>query len=75
MRSIKRRFENVSRKNPYWSSYICFAEGIKGQNFNKKIIYFWFNKLIDKTDYSKTDKRVLVEQLWLISNQPEESMN
>ncbi len=38
MKSLKRRFDNISNKNQYWSSYVCFAEAIKGQNFNKETL-------------------------------------
>lgn len=68
MRSIKRRFENVLKRNPHWSSYICFAEGISGQNFSQQMIHRWFYKLVDNNDYSKSDKRALLEQLGVLTN-------
>jgi hypothetical protein len=63
MRSIERRFNKISKRNNTWSSFICFAEAIKGRNFSKQMIHRWFNKLVDKSDYDKKDKRVELNQL------------
>lgn len=68
MRSIKNRFKNIAEQNPYWSSYICFAETVRGQGFNKKTLYKWFDRLVEKGDYSKTDKVKLLQQLYKLSN-------
>ena len=68
MKSIQRRFDDISSKNPHWSSYICFAEAIKRQKFNKESIQIWFNKLVDKNDYDKKDKKTLLDQLCILSN-------
>ena len=63
MRSIERRYRNIEQKNPMWSTYICFAEAIKGQNFCHKRISEWFNKLVDKEDYAKSEKRAILQFL------------
>jgi len=68
MKSLKRRFDNISNKNTYWSSYICFAESIKRQNFNKETLQIWFNKLVDKDDYARSDKKVILEHLYALSS-------
>ena len=68
MKSLERRFNNISTKNPYLSSYLCFVVAVRDQNFSKKIIAFWFNKLVEKDDYSKQDKKELIGQLNLLSN-------
>ena len=72
MRSIERRFKNIQKKNPYWGSYICFIEVIKNQNFNKKTICNWFNKLVDKDDYYKEDKKMLIAHLLSASKSTED---
>lgn len=72
MKSIQRRFNKASKEYPCLSSYMCFTEAIKGQKFSKKIISFWFNKLVEKDDCSKKDKKELLKHLYLISNRPEE---
>ena len=57
MRSIERRFKNIEKRNPELSSFICFCKTIKGQKFSTNIIHRWFNKLVDKNDYSHKEKR------------------
>lgn len=68
MKSLERRFNNVAEKNPNWSSHTCFAEAVKGQSFTKQVISRWFNKLIEKDDYAKKDKRAVLGFLVGLSN-------
>lgn len=63
MRSIERRFGNIAKKNPIWSSYICFAEAIKGQGFCYTRIKKWFGKLVNKDDYAKNEKGAILRFL------------
>jgi hypothetical protein len=72
MRSVERKFNKINKKNPYWSSWNCFVNAIKGQDFNKRIILKWFNKLIDKNDYAKNEKKELIKHLLKVSSTPEE---
>jgi len=74
MKSIKRRFNNIQEKNPYWSSMTCFNEAIKEQGFSKKNIYYWFPKLVDKKDYSKSDKKEILSFLLKLSKRAEEGI-
>ncbi len=67
MKSIERRFNNILEKNPYWSSYICFAETIRERGFSSQTISRWFNKLVDKNDYDKKEKKGIVMHLVQIS--------
>jgi len=64
MRSVKRRFNNIIEKKPNWSSYLCFIETIKKQNFSSKIVKYYFNRLIDKNDYSPNEKREILKFLY-----------
>jgi len=63
MRSIERRFNNIAKKNPCWSSYIYFTETIKKRQFSKQTIRRWFYKLIDKNDYSRSDRKAILIHL------------
>ena len=63
MKSLERQFNNMAEKNPFWSSYICFAEAIKGQSFSKQTIHRWFYKLVDKNDYSQSEKKAILSCL------------
>ena len=69
MKSVESRFNEVSDRYPYWSSYICFFEAIKNQKFSKKIIRKWFYKLVDEDDYFKEDGNTgLIGYLYAASN-------
>ena len=74
MKSLQKRFNNATKRNPFHSSYQCFWLAIVNQKFSKKIILFWFNRLVEKDDYSKKVKNELISQLVLISNPSEEGM-
>lgn len=63
MKSLERKFNNIIKKNPYWSSYVCFSAAIKNQNFSEQTIRRWFNKLVDKDDYEKKDKGTILRSM------------
>ena len=71
MKSIKRNFERIVEENPYWSTYICFAETANGKGFSKQTISRWFNKLVDKDDYEDPDginiKKAVLRHLYNLS--------
>lgn len=73
MKSIERRFNRISKKYTGWSSYLCFVEAITGQYFRRRTIQYWFNKLVDKNDYSKGDKQQIINFFEHLSNEREES--
>ena len=68
MKSLERRFRNILNKNPFWSSYICFAVAVTKQKFTKATISHWFNRLVDKNDYSKKEKKGILKHLCNLSN-------
>lgn len=72
MKSIG-RFNNIAQGNPYWSSYICFAEAVRGQNFSRQILHRRFNKLVDKNDYSKKEKRAILNHLEILTKHAEDN--
>ena len=63
MRSLERRSNNIAKKNPSWSSYICFAEAIKRQSFSKQTTHRWFQKLVDRNDYARSEKKEILAYL------------
>lgn len=75
MKSLERRFNNITEKNPFWSSYICFAEAIVYQRFSRSIIHRWFQKLVDKDDYARNEKRAILEHLENLTNLPRKAEN
>ncbi|MFA6096849.1 MAG: hypothetical protein WC788_04445 [Candidatus Paceibacterota bacterium] len=74
MKSLERRFKNISDKKPLWSSYICFAEAVKKQRLNKQTIHRWFNKLVEKDDYARNEKKGILKHLCNLSNAPEDDI-
>jgi hypothetical protein len=61
-------FNEIQRLNPYWSSWICFTEVIwKRNNLSKRIINRYFDKLVEKDDYAKKDRKSLLSQLYALS--------
>ena len=68
MKSIERRFSNISEKNPKWSSHTCFAEAVEEQGFSKQAISRWFNKLVEKDDYAREDKKAVLGFLISLAN-------
>ncbi len=71
MRSLKRVFEKLKMENPNWSDYTCFSYAISGKGFSKKIISRYFNKLVDKGDYSRGEKKDVLERLFWLSQRTE----
>lgn len=57
MKSIQSNFKTVQKKNPLWSSYICFIETIKGRGYEMRSMREAFNKLVDKNDYVECEKK------------------
>ncbi len=72
MKSIERRFQLVLTKKPGLSSYLCFAQAVMDQKFSHKAIQIWFERLVDKQDYSREDRVQLVRQLHTLSNPSED---
>ncbi len=67
MRSLKRIFEKIKRENPYWSDYTYFSRAVFRKGFSKKTISKYFNKLVDKDDYLKREKKEILEWLFSLS--------
>ena len=72
MRSIERTFKNIQKKNPFYSSWTCFAETVKNRNYTKRTINFWFNRLVDTEDYRREERKELLSFLYDCTNTPED---
>ena len=75
MKSLEKRFQNITEKNQSLSSYTCFAKAVKGQDFNKQTVHRWFQKLVDKDDYERSEKKILLAHLDNLSSQPRATKN
>lgn len=61
-------FNETQRLNPFWSSWICFAEIVwKRNGLSKRTINKAFDKLVKKDDYAKSDRKALLNQLYELS--------
>ncbi len=74
MRSIERRFKNFQTKSGGLSSYMNFAQAISGQGFSENNLSRWFNKLVEKDDYDKKDRKQIIKNLVLLSKPSEEHL-
>lgn len=63
MRSLSRRFEMYQKAQPELSTLMNFAATIRGQGFSKDMISRWFNYLVDRDDYARNDKRMILQSL------------
>lgn len=68
MKSIQRNFNATKAKYSDWSSYACFAGAVKGKRFGREAIRRWFNKLVEKGDYARSEKKAMLENLERLSN-------
>lgn len=67
MRSIERRFQEYQRRRPSHSSLVNFAAAVRGQAFSKDAMSRWFNKLVERDDYERSDKRLVLRHLVSVS--------
>jgi len=66
-------YQEIFRLNPYWSSWVCFCETIKGSNnLSKRTIKKYFEQLIEKDNYVENEKFALLNYLNLLANNPEQ---
>lgn len=72
MKSIKPHLNNVELLNPNFSSYLSFANAVKGKKFSLTTLQKNFNILVDKNDYQIEDKSKLISNLYSLSNPIEE---
>ena len=73
MRSIQRRFERIANKNIFLSTYVCFMLAVSRQKFSLQTISEWFNKLVHKDDYAKSDKKSLIAHAVHLTNEREKT--
>lgn len=62
-RGVVRRFGLYQDKRPFVSTLVNYAAALKGSGLSHDIVRRWFNKLVDKDDYSASEKRDLVQFL------------
>jgi len=63
MKSVRRVFEKIRAENPLWSSFLCFANAVRGKHFSRRTILRNFNALVDEKDYARNEKKEIVDFL------------
>ena len=64
MQSVEQRFGAFKRDSLQGnSSFVYFVRAIQNQPLTKRRVVFYFNKLVEKTDYDTEDKREIVDFL------------
>lgn len=56
MTKLEISFKSLQEKNPYSSSYTCFANAVMGKGYGKMVIGQAFMKLVEKKDYERKDR-------------------
>lgn len=57
---IEQSFLKNQKENPLHSSYVNFRRAIDGRNFSQSIVFTYFKKLVDKSDYDLHDREELL---------------
>ncbi len=68
MKSIERKFYKNVEENPGSSSLVCFNNIVKGANYSEARLRIMFDKLVDKEDYVKNEKKWWVNYSLLLNN-------
>lgn len=68
MKSIKRLFDKISKENPNLGSVIIFNRIVSGKNFSRDRIARWFNLLVDKEEYDRSEKKQILEYIYLLNS-------
>ncbi len=71
MKSIERKFRKFEEKKPLWSSYITFAHSVRYQHYSRDRLIRYFNKLVDPDDYDVSEKKALIINLIILTNEAE----
>lgn len=67
MKSVEARYRLFDKASQGHSSFIVFSRAITGQGFTKAALGKWFNRLVNRGDYSKGDKRRILKHLWALN--------
>ena len=55
--------KQIQERNPYWSSYMCFAEWVKGKKLEKGKLRRAFFANVEKGDYLKSEQDEITDFL------------
>ena len=67
MKSLNRRFAEVQEKRPGCSSIVNMSAAVKDGRFTPRVVSYWFNRLVEKDDFTETDRRDILKHLNALS--------
>lgn len=70
MKHFEFYFKREQERDPFAGDIICLTRAVRNRKFSPQIIHKWFNHLIDKSDYSPSDKKTILKQIEELSNAP-----
>lgn len=65
---MREKFKELQQKNPELSTAMVFTKLIRGRKMAKGEILKWFNRLVEKEDYSGREKREVLSWMFNFSN-------
>ncbi len=68
MRSIINRFNKIQNRQPALGTFSVLAEAVSGSGFTQDSIARMFTKLVPKDEYVKSERRGLIQYLYILSN-------
>ena len=71
---VLEKFQQIQDAYPYSSSFVCFEKLIRANIFTENEVKYWFNKLVEKDDYSARQKDSLLKALNQIKKNKIESV-
>ena len=68
MKSLERRFYDLQPRREGCGPIIIFNAACKNGRFSFRKICYWFNRLIDKTEFEEADRRDILHYAFSLSN-------
>jgi len=65
---MKEKFKELQDKYPNLSSAMVFVKLIKGKGYSKSVISRYFSSLVDKDDYSGSERKAILKWLFEIGS-------
>ena len=64
MKTLEERFEEFRAKKPRWSDYLCLSNAVIEKGFTFDQLRKAFEKLVDRSEYSLSDKEEILQDLY-----------
>ena len=64
MKTINQKFKEIKKEHEEWGDVIIFSEAVYNRNYKLPDIRKYFNKLVNKDEYEKSEKKEIVDFLY-----------